>query len=345
MNVFEIDPTADERWDRFVERHPQASIFHTRPWLEALQRTYGYRPRAVTGTRPGSELRSGIPFCEVNGFFGGRRLVSLPFSDHCQPLCETEEQLRGLVAYLQARRGAEKWSYLELRPVEPIARIGGLEVSEHFAFHRLNLRRGLTEILSGVHKDCVQRKVRRAEKAGLVVENGTTDGLVHKFYQLLVTTRRRHGLPAQPIQWFRNLASGFGSKLTISIASSSGQPVAGIITIRHGQTLVYKYGGSDHRFFPLGGMQLLLWRAVEQGLQHGLSEFDLGRSDLDDAGLVAFKNRWGAEQSILSYRRDGVKPSKPLSNTCKSPLGKYVREHAPKSLLTAAGRLLYRQLG
>ena len=36
-----IDPLADARWDELVERHPRASVFHTRGWLEALKRTYG----------------------------------------------------------------------------------------------------------------------------------------------------------------------------------------------------------------------------------------------------------------------------------------------------------------
>ena len=37
MNVYEIDPTTDERWEGLLQSHPRASIFHTRGWLEALQ--------------------------------------------------------------------------------------------------------------------------------------------------------------------------------------------------------------------------------------------------------------------------------------------------------------------
>jgi CelD/BcsL family acetyltransferase involved in cellulose biosynthesis len=337
MNVFEIDPTADERWDRFIQSHPRSSIFHTRAWLEALQQTYEYRVRTVTTSGPDSELRCAIPYCEVTGFFGKRRLVSLPFSDHCQPLFDTEEQLQALAGHLLTRCDTEKWDYLELRPTERIAVLQGLEESERFAFHRLNLRRHPEEILASFHKDCVQRKI--------VVEDGTTDSLLNEFYRLLVITRRRHGLPAQPMQWFKNLVSGFGSSLTISVASSASHAVAAIMTIRHNRTLVYKYGGADRRFASLGAMQLLLWRAIQRAVQEGLWEFDLGRSDLSDAGLVTFKNRWGAEPSVLSYCRHGVMPSKRMVQTYRSPLGKYVWAHTPKPVLTAAGRMFYRQLG
>ncbi len=253
--------------------------------------------------------------------------------------------MRVLGADLLRKRDTEKWDYLELRPAEPIAAIPGLGESERFVFHRLNLRRSLEEVFASLHKDCVQRKIRRAEKAGLTVEDGTTDVLLKKFYRLLVITRQRHGLPAQPMQWFRNLISGFGSNLTISVASSVGQSVAAIITIRHNRTLVYKYGGSDLRFVSLGGMQLLLWRAIQRAMQEDLWEFDLGRSDVSDAGLVTFKNRWNAEQSILSYRRYGDMPSTRLAKTYQSPLSKYVWAHTPKPVLTAAGRMFYRQLG
>ena len=345
MNVFEIDPAADPRWDDFIQAHPQSSIFHTRAWLEALQRTYEYRVRAVTTSAPSSELRSAIPYCEVTGFFGKHRMVSLPFSDHCQPLFDTEEHMRVLVAHMLTKCDTEKWDYFELRPTEPIAAVLGLEESERFVFHRLNLRRNPKEVFASLHKDCVQRKIRRAENAGLVVEDGTTDVLLKKFYRLLVMTRRRHGLPAQPMQWFRNLISGFGSNLTISVASSPSQAVAAIITIRHNRTVVYKYGATDRRFVSLGGMQLLLWRAMQQAMQEGLWEFDLGRSDLNDAGLVTFKNRWDAEQSILSYLRYGDMLSTRLAKTYRSLLRKYVCAHTPKAVLTAAGRMFYRQLG
>ena len=53
MTVYEIDPTRDERWDEFLQNHPDASIFHTRGWLEALRRTYGYQPVAFTLSPPG----------------------------------------------------------------------------------------------------------------------------------------------------------------------------------------------------------------------------------------------------------------------------------------------------
>ena len=49
---------SDSRWDELVSRHPRASVFHERGWLEALVRTYGYEPFVLTSTPPckGREL-------------------------------------------------------------------------------------------------------------------------------------------------------------------------------------------------------------------------------------------------------------------------------------------------
>ena len=64
--VYSIDPLEDPRWIPFLEGHPDASIFHTPAWLQALHRTYGYRPLALTTTPPKEELTNGVVFCRVN---------------------------------------------------------------------------------------------------------------------------------------------------------------------------------------------------------------------------------------------------------------------------------------
>lgn len=93
MNVFQIDPIQDPRWARFVAEHPRASIFHTPEWLETLRRTYRYSAVALTTSGPGEPLSNGVVFCRVNSWVTGSRSVSLPFSDHCDPLVNTAEEL------------------------------------------------------------------------------------------------------------------------------------------------------------------------------------------------------------------------------------------------------------
>jgi hypothetical protein len=346
VTVYEIDPTCDKRWDEFLETHSQASIFHTRGWLEALRRTYRYVPIAFTTSPPGGPLTNGLPFCRISSWLSGRRLVSLPFSDHCSPLIESPEQLTCLLTYLRNKLAREKWNYIEVRPTPAVVTARGtFEKSKFFCSHNLDLRPRLDKIWQDFHRDCVQRKIQRAAREGLLCEQGRSDFLLDKFYHLLLMTRRRHGLPAQPLNWFRNVVDCLGEKVKIWVASKDGQPVASIFTLRYKQVLVYKYGCSDHSFSNLGGTQLLFWNAIEEAKKNQLSEFDMGRSDCDNSGLIAFKERWGATRTELTYLRYPMTNSHSTAEAGQAFLSKYLWSHAPNALLAVGGRALYRHMG
>lgn len=346
MKVYEIDPVQDRRWEDLLESHPRASVFHTRGWLEALRKTYGYKPVAFTTSPPESRLENGISFCEVSSWLSGRRLVSLPFSDHCSPLAESTQQAECILSYLQESVVRGRWDYIEIRPREPLLTgATGFGESSTFSFHQLDLRPTLPDILHNFHKDCVQRKIQRASREALVYEEGRSERLLSAFYKLLLMTRRRHGVPAQPMAWFRNLIPCLGENIKIRVASKNGSPVASIVTIRHKQALVYKYGCSDERFNSMGGTQLLFWRAIQEAKEAGLSEFDMGRSDLDEPGLVTFKDRWGGARSSLVYFRFPAKGSTKVSQASRTSISKYVLSHVPTGVLAAAGKVLYRHMG
>jgi CelD/BcsL family acetyltransferase involved in cellulose biosynthesis len=346
MTVYEIDPTRDERWDELLENHPNASVFQTRGWLEALHLTYGYQPVAFTFCAPGHPLTNAVPFCQISGWLNSQRLVSLPFSDHSMPLVEHSGQLASLLSCLREKLRRRKWSYIEIRPAELInGDCEGFGESQVFCLHKIDLRPDLNDIFRKLHKDCVQRKIRRAVREGLTCEEGRSDSLVDKFYQLLLLTRRTQGLPVQPAEWFRNLVTCVGDKAKIRVASKNGRPIASILTLRHKRVLVYKYGCSDRGFNNMGGTQLLLWNAIQEARREGLCEFDLGRSDVDNPGLLMFKDRWGAVRTPLTYLRYPLRGSFHISKSKTAGIGKYVWSHVPSSVLAAAGRMLYKYMG
>jgi len=346
MAVYQIDPIRDPRWRAFAEVHPRASVFHAPEWLEALQRTYGYEPVALTTAGPGEGLRNGLVFCRVNSWLTGRRTVSVPFSDHCAPLAGSQDELDCLLTALKQDLVASRAKYFELRPPGPPCEgLVQLPKAAGFCLHRLDLRPGPDECFRRFHKDCIQRKIRRAERDGLGYEEGTSELLLDRFYRLVIMTRRRQHVPPQPIAWFRNLVSSMGGKVKLRLASKDGRTVAGILTLRHGRTLVYKYGCSDKRFAPLGGTHLLLWKAIQEAGRDGLVELDMGRSDWDDLGLIAFKDRWGAARSALTYLRypASAVPQATISWTMK--LARQVFARSPDAVLTAAGNRLYKHVG
>jgi hypothetical protein len=344
MGVYEIDPLTDDRWPGLLERHSRASVFHTRGWLGALKRTYAYEPVAYTTSAPGKPLANGWVFCRIHSWLTGRRLVSLPFSDHCIPLINTETELEQVSQVILQSNEQKRWKYIECRLPDGNPFPASFVRSDQFFLHRLNLEPDLDTLFDGLHKSSTQRKIQRAEREQLTCEMGSSEKLLGKFYQLLLLTRSRHKVPTQPRQWFSNLLGRFGSELTIWVASKRETPVASIMTIRFKNSLVYKYGGADERFFRFGGMQLLLWRAIVDAKQSGLKEVDLGRSDLHEKGLSVFKDRLGAASSCLTYFRYPMKPPT-LTSMSQMSWPQKLAPYIPNRLMLFGGRLLYRHFG
>ena len=346
-----IEPLRDLRWDIFLARHPRASLFHSSPWLKALSKTYGFQPIAYTTSSGDEDLANAMLFCRVESWLTGRRLVSLPFSDHCEPLVDLTEDRDVLTAVLEREIEQERLSYLEIRPlsrfnlVTPLAR-----TAVTYAFHHLDLDPPITEIFGSFHKSSTQRKIRRAEREGLTYCEGSTKRLLDDFFRLFTLTRKRQGLAPQSKAWFANLMDCFGDALKIRVALKGERAIAAIITIRHKDTLTYKYGCCDSRFNNLGCMHLLFWNAIQEAKLAGLRFLDFGRTDADQKGLITFKNRWGATQSVLTYSRYGAaKKSTHIfdlySSEWKTKAAKYGLKHISPTLLPLIGQMLYNHIG
>jgi lipid II:glycine glycyltransferase (peptidoglycan interpeptide bridge formation enzyme) len=230
-------------------------------------------------------------FCRINTWLSGKRLVSLPFSDHAAVLVDDQKILCQIFSLLSGEVGTRIWKYFEIRPMPSVSCVSlGLSETATFYLHRLSLENPLDTIFKSFHKSCVQRRIGRAEREGLTYTEGRTEEFIQQFYGLLLLTHRRHGIPPQPISWFRNLVDCLGENIAIRVASKDSRVVASMITLNHKHSMVYKYGCSDERYHNSGGVAFLMWHAIQDAKSRECKELDLGRTDCDNAGLVNFKN-------------------------------------------------------
>ena len=344
-SVYEIDPLRDPRWTEFVETNPDASVFHSPAWLTALRDSYGYTPAVLCTSQPGERIVNGVVFCRVTSWLMGNRIVSLPFSDHCDLLVSNPSDLSAILQRLRDEVQEKHWRYLELRPLkEGLGLNAGLEECRTYLWHWIDLSGAIEELFKRFDKDSAQRRIRRAERESLKYEAGNSESLLKKFLHLFVMTRCRHGLPPQPQAWFRHLSRCFGDQMQIRVISYRERPIASSVTLKHGQTVTYKYGCSDIRFKSLGGMPLLFWRTIEEAKREGFTRFDLGRSDIDNAGLIRFKENWNPQRVTLKYyktagnaRGGTLRLANKLTHTAARV--------APKWSLITVGKLLYRHVG
>jgi CelD/BcsL family acetyltransferase involved in cellulose biosynthesis len=341
-----IDPLADTRWDDLVEWHPRASAFHRRGWLEALKQTYGYNPLVLTSASAGESLTDGIVACRISSWLTGTRLVSLPFTDHCDALFgESKEELLFSDRLIRECIG-QHGRYLEVRPLRDWVSLGNqFQPCESFYFHELDLRPSLVQLFKDLHKDSIQRKIRRAEKEQLSYEAGRSEELIQAFYDLQMITRKRHHLPPQPKSWFQNLVNYMGDAVHIRVARKNGAAIAAILTLRHRSTVIYKYGCSDGAFHQLGGMPFLFWKVIEESKASGAECLDFGRTEMNNESLIAFKDKFGTTKRTLTYYRYPGKKEKQVYFHEDSRLMRRILSIVPDGVMSAVGTVLYKHIG
>ncbi|MDP9345202.1 MAG: GNAT family N-acetyltransferase [Actinomycetota bacterium] len=326
----------DPRWRLAVAGHPDAIPFHEPGWIEAVAGCYGFRGFVLAVPDQGSGLAAGLPVVELCGPFGSRRWEALPFSDTCPPLVRRPGAEHVLSAGLLSAASAAGVERVAVRAPLP-----GLAPRRVAVEHVLDLTPGEAAVLAGFSSSA-RRGVRKARREGVTVRSATTeDELVRAFYSLHLQTRKRLGVPVQPRRFFRLLwrhviEPGGGELL---LARANGRPVAGMVLLRTGRTVVYKYGASDARALPLRPNNLLFAEAIAAAARAGYGRFDFGRSDDEDTGLRAFKAAWGAPETPLVYAGRGTVAA---GRQGAARLLSGVIRRAPAVVCRGVGEALYR---
>ncbi len=205
---------------------------------------------------------------EVNSFITGKRGVSLPFTDRCEPLVSDRIQFETLITCLKEYGKKMGWKYLELRGGMPFLTGVGPPVS--YLGHTLDLTIGEDRLFSGL-RDSTRRNIRKAEKEGVeIVISETMDAMV-AFDELNRITRKQHRLPPQPFSFFSAVYEHVLSKALgfVVIASYQGRPVAAAVFFHLDRKALYKYGASDLEHQSVRANNLVMWKAIERLIKGG----------------------------------------------------------------------------
>jgi len=280
---------------------PGTTFFHSSAWARVLIDTYGYKPVYFVSEQA-QRLVSVLPMLEVDSWLTGRRGVSLPFTDECQPLVPDAPAFEALFAAARQHGISRSWKYIECR--------GGKEffpdapASTCFFDHQIILSPDSKAVISRFN-DSVRRAVRKAEKSDLTLEFSHDLEAIRTFHTLLCLTRKRHGVPPQPFDFFEKihqdvLAPGKG---WVVLARHRGQPVAGAVFFHFGQRVLYKFGASDEHYQHLRANNLVMSKAIDWYGQNGFTSFSFGRTSLHNEGLRNFKLGWGSSERQIAYVR------------------------------------------
>src|SRR5919202_4228727 len=112
VQTMELDHPA---WLDFVSSRETALPYHHPAWARLLAECYGYPAFAAVQTGPDGRIRAGLPCLEVKAPSGGRRWVSLRYTDIFPPLTTAGGVDARLVADLNAMRTSAGVTAVEVR--------------------------------------------------------------------------------------------------------------------------------------------------------------------------------------------------------------------------------------
>jgi CelD/BcsL family acetyltransferase involved in cellulose biosynthesis len=325
----------DPRWREFVESRPDSAIFHHPAWARLLADCYGYRPMVVA-LAEGGTVTAGLPAIDVSLPLGGRRWVSLPFTDHCPPLADgAGGDLIGTLRELSR----SSYDVLELRAAvaDPAVRSGGA-----FVRHDLALSGDVASAWKRLRRNH-RRSVQDAEGAGVRIARGSSASDIDTFYRIHLQTRRRLGVPVQPLRFFRLLHErlirpGLGFVLT---AYQGGVPAAAAVFCAWNGSLTCKYSGRADGFERVDAIHLIYWSAIRWGIENGYHRFDLGRTGVEQTQLRSFKVGWGTREEPLPYSWLGRAPVKESSHRLERAMAPMIRNSSPW-VCRAIGEVFYK---
>jgi hypothetical protein len=295
-----VNPLEHPDWDAPLTRRPDFSFFHSAAWTKVLAATYGFTP-AWFATE-----NSLLPLMEVNSWLTGRRGIALPFTDDCEPLCATEKDFQPLfqaaVEFGKARGGRKFF--------------GEAPASLSFYGHSLDLV--ADENLQFEKMDgSVRRAIRKAEKDGVTVTVSQSEQAMRDFYVLQCQTRKRHGLPPQPLRFFLNIWRHILShhQGMVALASQGGEKIGGAVYFFLGGRAIYKFGASDFRRQHLRPNNLVMWEAMKWLARNGATTLHLGKTSLANEGLRRFKLNLGAVEQRIEYVKYDLRANRFLTET------------------------------
>lgn len=292
--MFELIDFHESSYKNFEEKTNKC-IFYSIDWLKIIAETYKYKLKLLKINNSNTS-ESFIPFIEMKNMKLQKKLISIPFSDHTQIDCfgEDSQMTKFLQQFLN--------EYLEIEIKSKVRDDNWEYVTDNLGY-TLELNGSEEEIFNSFHKTRVKQVIKKAEKNQLKVFHSTSLEAINHFYQLHKLTRRKLGVPVQPIKLFKKLWENIISqnKGFIGLVKYQSKIIASSIFLFYKDTITYKYSASHPNFLYLKPNHLMLWDAISTGIDKNFSKFDFGKCKKENTGLRAFKKGWNAEETKIYY--------------------------------------------
>lgn len=344
MHVYDVNPLEDERWAALVESQP-SSVFHSPAWLRVLQETYDFELLALLLTGEQGQPTAGIIYCKLDDMMDPR-IVSLPFSDFCDPLAPDRASWDALISPLLAQQ-----CRLALRCLHNTLPLGDerLALANQAKWHCVDLRRDAQTVWDSLHGSA-RRAIRKAREKGVRVHIAGSKEELRAFFLLHLGVRKyKYNLLAQPYPFFERIWDHFLEKGhgALMLATYESEIIGGILFLEWQNKLYYKFNASNPAHIALRPNDLTLWEGIKYGISKDRDYLDFGLSDWDQEGLLRYKRKYATEERTISFLAHVPAGSPSESERQMRRLlpritDLFVQEAVPDTVSEEAGNLLYR---
>ena len=340
MNIELIDPVNDFRWKDFILKESDADVFHHPAWLNTIMKEYNF-PIKIVAVVDEAEIKAGIPFAFMKSLTGAKKLISLPFSDYCNPLASNKEDVKYIFNYLEEKRKAENYSLIKLSALADIDNHYISEVKE--MVHIIDILEDEDKMLKSF-KRSMRLGIQKADRNELQTVIRNDEEGIDEFYKLHLMTRRKIGVPTQPKSFFFNILNSiFKNNLGfVATVYKKGRPIGSGLFLHFKNKLVYKYNASDPDYLQYRPNNLLVWEAVKFCIDNNLKELDFGKTDIENEGLRRFKRGWGAKEISLNNYYYPVVPENNLVNFLYQKVVSPVIRKTPEFIGKQIGETAYK---
>jgi hypothetical protein len=342
MYINIIDSLTDIRWLEFISVHPSSCIFHHPDWHLVLKNQYNFNVFIVASVGANNEIMAGIPFCENKSILGKINWISLPFSDHCQPLYIELDNIAEIEKYLVKKINEGKINFIEIRGEIPTS--NSFLKREDFLIHTTHLKNDIGSLFATFKKTQIQQPIQKAERDGVSYLVSSNFEQLEEFYTLHLKTRKKLGVPIQPKNFFKEIHNNLikpGLGFTV-ITYINSKPIGAGLFLGFKDILTYKYSASDPAKLNLRPNHLMLWAAFQEGVKRGYKYFDFGRTEIAHEGLRKFKSGWGSIENPLYYSYCPQLPAESKIGIIKDNFIAPLIKNSPEIFCRAIGEIAYK---
>jgi len=309
-----VSPPDRAAWDALVSTAPGATVFHTSAWAELWVEEWRGARWVAHVVEDGQGYAGGIStIVRHRGI--GRTVLSMPFGTyggplvregHADPGSVQRELLESFARVAGSRftlRSEMTWYEGTKEEIPP-----PLATAESFT-HVLPLQPDFVA-LAGGFTPAARRLVRQAEESGLTIRAAQGEEDVRAFYEIAVETVRRRGGKPKPFSLYQRIQRSLvpTGLARYHLVHHEGKPVAGSLHLFHEGVAMNWLPVSLESSWSLRPNNFLIARTLETLCEAGYVEYNFGASPHDAAGLIRYKESWGAHPRplVIAGRRSSV---------------------------------------